>query len=74
MLSLHKYGKLEPIFCEPFEILEKKGPMAYELSLPSHVKVHNVFYASLFEKYVNYTKRVLDWSFLQVELERDIHV
>ena len=42
-LSLVKCGKLAPRFCGPFEILAKKGPVAYELALPVHVKVHNVF-------------------------------
>ena len=68
-LILHRYGKLEPIFFGLVEILDKKGPVAYELALPSHVKVHNVFYASLQKKYVYDTKHVTNWSFLQVEPE-----
>ena len=43
--------------------------MAYELALPAHVKVHNVFHASLLKKYVCDTKHVIDWSLLQVEPE-----
>ena len=43
--------------------------MAYELVLPAHVRVHNVFHASLLKKYVYETKHVIDWSLLQVELE-----
>ena len=62
-------GKLAPRFCGPFEILDKKGPVAYELALPAHIKVHNVFHASLLMKYVYDTKHVIDWSLLQVELE-----
>ena len=69
MLRLHKYGKLEPIFFGLVEILDKKGPVAYELALPSHVKVHNVFHASLQNKYVYDTKHVTNWSLLQVEPE-----
>ena len=41
--------------------------MAYELALPAHIKVHNVFHASLLKKYVYDTKHVIDWLFLQVE-------
>ena len=52
-----------------FEILAKKGPMAYELALPVHVMVHNVFHASLLKKYDYDTKHVIDWSLLQVEPE-----
>ena len=43
--------------------------MAYELALPTHIKVHNVFHAYLLMKYVYDTKHVIDWSLLQVELE-----
>ena len=68
-LSLGRCGKLAPRFCGPFEILAKKGPVAYELALPTHVRVHNVFHASLLKKYVYDTKHVIDWSLLQVEPE-----
>ena len=40
-------GKLAPRFCRPFEILAKRGPVAYELALPVHIRVQNVFHASL---------------------------
>ena len=43
--------------------------MAYELALPMHIRVHNVFHASLLKKYVYDTKHVIDWSLLQVEPE-----
>ena len=52
-LSLGRCGKLAPRFCEPFEILAKKGPVEYELALPVHVRFHNVFHASLLKKYLN---------------------
>ena len=68
-LSLGMCGKLAPRFCGPFEILAKKGPVAYELALPMHVRVHNVFHASLLKKYVYDTKHIIDWSLLQVEPE-----
>ena len=62
-------GKLAPRFCGPFEILSKKGPVAYELGLPTHVRVHIFFHASLLKKYVYDAKHVVDWSLLQVEPE-----
>ena len=43
--------------------------MGYELHLHAHIKVHNVFHASLLKKYVYDTKQVIDSSLLQVELE-----
>ena len=66
-LSLCRYGKLTPRFCGPFEILAKKGPVAYELEFPAHVRVRNVFHAYLLKKYVYDTKHVVDLSLLQVE-------
>ena len=68
-MSLGRCRKLAPRFCEPFEILAKRGSVAYELALPAHIKVHNVFHASLLKKYVYDTKHVIDWSLLQVEPE-----
>ena len=40
-----------------------------ESYLPTHVKVHNDFHASILNKYVYDTKHVIDWSLLQVEPE-----
>ena len=68
-LSLGMCCKLAPSFCGPFEILAKKGPMDYELALPAHVRVHNVFHAYLLNKYVYDTKHVINQSLLQVEPE-----
>ena len=70
-LSLGRCGKLAHRFCGPFEIMAKKGLVAYELALTAHVRVHNVFHASLLKKYVYDTKHVIDWSLLQVEPEGD---
>ena len=70
-MSVGRCGKLAPRFCGPFEILDKRGPVAYELALPMHVRVHNVFHASLLKKYVYDAKHVVDLSLLQVEPERE---
>ena len=63
-LSLGRCGKLAPVLCGPFEIMAKKGLVAYELALPAHVRVYNVFHASLLNKYAYDTKHVIDWSLL----------
>ena len=63
-LSLGRCGKLAPRFCGPFEVLAKRGPVAYELALPAHIRVHNVLHGSLLNKYVYDTKHVVDWSLL----------
>ena len=68
-LSLARCGKLAPIFCRPFEVLAKKWLVAYELALPAHIRVHNVYHASLLKKYFYDTKHVVDFSLLQVEPE-----
>ena len=68
-LNLGKCAKLAPKLCGPFEILAKKGLVADELVLPAHVRVHNVFHASLLNKYVYDMKHVIHWSLLQVEPE-----
>ena len=54
---------------DPLRILGKRGLVAYELALPAHIRVHNVFQTSLLKKYVYDTKHVIDWSLLQVERE-----
>ena len=59
-LSLGRCRKLAPRFCGTFEILAKRGPVAYELALPAHIKVHNVFHASSLKKHVYDTKHVID--------------
>jgi hypothetical protein len=46
-LKLGKFSKLAPRFCGPFEILARIGPVAYQLTLPLNLKVHNVFHVSL---------------------------
>ena len=63
-LSFERCGKLAPRFCGPFEILAKRGTVGYELAFPTHMRVHNVFHASLLKKYIFETKHVLDWSLL----------
>ena len=39
--------KLSPEFVEPYQILRRIGPMAYEIVLPSQLaNLHNVFHVS----------------------------
>ena len=37
-LSLERCGKFAPRFCGPFEILAKKGPLAYELDIRGNLR------------------------------------
>jgi hypothetical protein len=60
-LKLGTCAKLAPRYCGPFEILERMGPVAYKLALPTNIKTHNVFHVSLLKKYVHDPNHVIDW-------------
>ena len=51
-LNLGNFSKVAARYCGPFEVLAKIGPVAYELALPSCIRVHNVFHVSLLKKYI----------------------
>eukprot|EP00253_Pinus_taeda_P012142 PITA_12142 len=67
-------AKLAPRYCGPFEILARVGPVAYQLALPSHIRVHNVFHVSVLKKYVYDPKHVIRWQEIQVEPEGEVLV
>jgi hypothetical protein len=60
---------LEAIFCGPFEILERIGPVAYMIAFPASMYVHNVFHVSLLKKYIPDANHVIDWNVIQLEQE-----
>lgn len=60
-------AKLAPRYCGPFQVLERVGPVAYKLALPSHIWVHNVFHVSLLKKYVYNPQNIIDWENIQVK-------
>jgi hypothetical protein len=73
-----KFGKgvkLSPRFMGPFEIVEKKGPMAYQLAFPDSLRhMHDVFHVSVFRHYVSDPTHVIDMISLQVSNEGAITV
>jgi hypothetical protein len=73
-LSLGSCAKLEERFCGPFEILERIGPVAYILTLPAYMTVHNVFHVSLLKKYVPNVNHAIDWNVIKVEPEGVLQV
>jgi hypothetical protein len=59
-LKLGSFSKLAARYCGPFEILERIGLVAYMLSFPSSMTIHNVFHVSLFKKYIPDANHVID--------------
>lgn len=49
-LKLESCDKLAPIYCGPFEVLDRIGPVAYRIAFPSNMRTHNVFCISLLKK------------------------
>ena len=68
-LRLGKSSKLSPCYCGPFEVLARVGPMPYQLALPFHMEICNVFHVSLLKKYVPDIMHVVNWNVIQVEPE-----
>jgi hypothetical protein len=73
-LKLGSCAKLVARFCGPFEILERIGPVAYMLALPTYMIAHNVFHVSLLKKYIPDANHVIDWNVIQVEQEGVLQV
>jgi hypothetical protein len=72
--SSFKFGKgdkLSPRFVGPFEIVERKGLVAYRLALPDSLRrMHDVFHVSILRHYISDPTHVIDMSSLQVSDER----
>jgi hypothetical protein len=68
-LKLGNCSKLAAHYCGSFEILERIGPVAYMLSLPTSMTFHNVFHVSFFMKYIPDVNHDIDWNLIQVEQE-----
>ena len=52
ILRFGKQGKLSPRYIGPYEILERVGPLAYRLALPTELlQIHDVFHVSMLRRY-----------------------
>ena len=52
VLKFRKKGKLSPRFIDPYEVLDRIGPVAYRLALPLELtKLHEVFHVSMLRRY-----------------------
>eukprot|EP00253_Pinus_taeda_P034033 PITA_34033 len=68
------FAKLAPRYCGPFQVLARVGPVAYQIALPSHIRVHNVFHVSVLKKYIYDPRHVVKWQDIQVEPEGEVLV
>eukprot|EP00253_Pinus_taeda_P007714 PITA_07714 len=68
-LQWTRCAKLAPQFCGPFQILARIELVAYQLALPSHFRVHDVFHVYLLKKYIYDPKHFINWQDIQVESE-----
>eukprot|EP00253_Pinus_taeda_P026544 PITA_26544 len=66
--------KLAPRYFGPFQILARVGPVSYQLALPNHINIHNVFHVSVLKQYVYDPKHVIQWQDVQVEPEGEVLV
>jgi hypothetical protein len=69
-IKFGKDDKLSTRFVGPFEIVEKKGHVAYRLALPNYLRrMHDVFHVSIWIHYVSGPTHFIDISSLQVSDE-----
>ncbi|GMI65156.1 hypothetical protein HRI_000184900 [Hibiscus trionum] len=64
-------GKLSPRFIGPYEVVERIGPVAYRLRLPTELeKIHDVFHVSMLQKYRSDPSHVIQME--EIELNPDL--
>jgi hypothetical protein len=69
-IKFGKGDKLSLRFVGPFEIVERKGPVAYRLALPDSLRhMHDVFHVSVLRHYNSDPTHVIDMISLQVSDE-----
>ncbi|CAN0827436.1 Transposon Tf2-9 polyprotein [Linum grandiflorum] len=71
LMRFGRKGKLAPRYIGPYDIIDKVGPVAYVLALPSELeKIHNVFHVSMLKRYIGDPSHVIQPE--EVELDEDL--
>ncbi|KAA3480533.1 reverse transcriptase [Gossypium australe] len=71
VLRFRRKGKLSPRFIGPYEVIERVGPVAYRLRLPSELeKIRNVFHISMLRRYRSDPSHVITPS--EIEIRSDM--
>jgi hypothetical protein len=59
-LNVGSCTKITTRFCDPFEILDKIGPVSYMIALPVSMHVHNLLHIFFLKKYVHDPNHTID--------------
>ncbi|KAJ8768530.1 hypothetical protein K2173_022631 [Erythroxylum novogranatense] len=67
VMRFGKKGKLSPRYVGPYEVLERIGPLAYRLALPSELsQIHDVFHVSMLRRYRSDPSHIIQISKVQL--------
>ena len=67
LIKFSKGDKISPRFMGPFDIVERKGTVAYRLALLDSLRrIHDVFHVSVLRHYISDPTYVIDMSSLHV--------
>ncbi|KAA3474265.1 reverse transcriptase [Gossypium australe] len=71
VLRFERKGKLSPHFIGPYEVIERIGPVAYRLALPSELeKIHDLFHVFMLRRYRSDPSHVIVPT--EVEIQPDM--
>ena len=51
----------------PFEVLDRVGPVSYQLALPPHIRTPGIFNVSLLKIYIVDKAHIIDWNNVHIE-------